>query len=234
MLGQLAIRFAQNEAKAGREACLIDFDVQFGDAAFQLGVKPSLTLADLVDAGNRLDGDLLRATTTQHPSGLKILAAPADMMPLEALNSDQVIEIVDIAKREFGTVFVDLPTNWTNWSLSLLARSDVVLLVTEVSVASLHRARRQLDLIRAQELEDLDVRIIVNRHEKGLFKSISPADVKKALGRDISYSIANEFPVMRAAIDRGVPVAEIKRRSAVGRDIDTLEAGIAGALGLAR
>ncbi|HXH53930.1 MAG TPA: pilus assembly protein CpaE [Sphingomicrobium sp.] len=234
LLGQLAIRFAQNEAKAGREACLIDFDVQFGDAAFQLGVKPSLTLADLVDAGNRLDGDLLRATTTQHPSGLKILAAPADMMPLEALNSDQVIEIVDIAKREFGTVFVDLPTNWTNWSLSLLARSDVVLLVTEVSVASLHRARRQLDLIRAQELEDLDVRIIVNRHEKGLFKSISPADVKKALGRDISYSIANEFPVMRAAIDRGVPVAEIKRRSAVGRDIDTLEAGIAGALGLAR
>ena len=35
--------------------------------------------------------------------------------------------------REFGTVFVDLPTNWTNWSLSLLARSDLVLLVTEMT-----------------------------------------------------------------------------------------------------
>ena len=234
LLSQLAIRFAANETSAGREACLIDLDVQFGDAAFQLGIKPSLTLADLVDAGSRVDGDLLRATTTQHPSGLNVIAAPAEMMPLEALTSDQIIEIVDIAKREFGTVFLDLPTNWTNWSLSLLARSDVVMLVTEMSVASLHRARRQLELIRQQELDELDVRIIVNRQEKGLFKTISPADVRKALGREISYTIANDFPVVRAAIDRGVPIAEVKRKSAVGRDIDLLEAGIAGALGLAR
>ena len=234
LLSQLAIRFAANETSAGREACLIDLDVQFGDAAFQLGIKPSLTLADLVDAGSRVDGDLLRATTTRHPSGLNVVAAPAEMMPLEALTSDQIIEIVDIAKREFGTVFLDLPTNWTNWSLSLLARSDVVMLVTEMSVASLHRARRQLELIRQQELDELDVRIIVNRQEKGLFKTISPADVRKALGREISYTIANDFPVVRAAIDRGVPIAEVKRKSAVGRDIDLLEAGIAGALGLAR
>ncbi len=53
-------------------------------------------------------------------------------------------EIVDLATREFGTVFVDLPTNWTNWSLSLVARSDLVLLVTELTVAGLNRARRQL------------------------------------------------------------------------------------------
>ena len=74
------------------------------------------------------------------------------MMPLDAVTSEQIIEIVEIAKREFGTVFVDLPANWTNWSLSLLAQSDLVLLVTELSVTGLHRARRQLDLIREQEL----------------------------------------------------------------------------------
>src|SRR4029453_5954795 len=31
LLGQLAARFAANEAAAGREACLIDLDVQFGN-----------------------------------------------------------------------------------------------------------------------------------------------------------------------------------------------------------
>ena len=234
LMSQLGIRFSQNETKAGREACLIDLDVQFGDAAFQLGLRPSLSLADLIDAGGRLDGDLLRATTTEHSSGLKVIASPPDMLPLEALSSEQLIDIVDLAAREFGTVFVDLPANWTNWSLSILARSDVVLLVTEMSISSLHRARRQLNLIRDQELQDLDVRVVVNRFEKGLLKTLRPADVREALGRDIAYTIASEPAVMRPAIDRGVPIDEIKRKSAVGKDIDVLEAGIAAALGLKR
>ena len=156
------------------------------------------------------------------------------MMPLESLTSDHLLEIVEIAAREFGTVLVDLPTNWTNWSLSLLARSDLILLVTQLNIPSLNRARRQLELMRDQELEDLEVRIVVNRLEKGFMRTIRLSDVREGLGRDVSYTIANEHAVVRAAIDRGVPIDEIKRKSAIGKDLDTLDAGIAAALGLER
>ncbi len=44
--------------RTGREACLVDLDVQFGDVAFQLGLRPKLSLVDLLEAGARLDGDL--------------------------------------------------------------------------------------------------------------------------------------------------------------------------------
>ena len=234
VVSQLAIRFAESEARHGREACLIDLDVQFGDAAFQLGLKPKLSVMDLFDAGTRLDGMLLRSVTTQHSSGLHVIAAPPSMMPLESLTSEQVIEIIGFAKREFGTVFVDLPSNWTNWSLSLLAQSDLVLLITELSVAGLHRSRRQIDLIRDQELDNLDVRVVANRFEKNMMRTIRPADIRNALGRDVTYTIAQDQPVMRAAIDQGVPIAEIKRKSAIGKDIDMLDAGVAAALGLRR
>ena len=234
LLSQMGIRFAQREAAHGREACLIDLDVQFGDAAFQLGLQPKLSLADLIEAGSRLDGDLLRAATVDHPSGLHVIAAPPSMMPLESLNSEQLLEIVEIAAREFGTVLVDLPTNWTNWSLSLIARSDLVLLVTQLSIPSLNRARRQLELLRSQDLHTLDVRILVNRLEKAFMRTIRLSDVRDGLGRDVSYTVANDHAVIRAAIDRGVPIDEIKRKSAVGRDLDTLDAGIAAALGLER
>jgi pilus assembly protein CpaE len=233
LLSQLGIRFAQQEARHGREACLIDLDVQFGDAAFQLGLRPSLSLSDLIDAGSRLDGDLLRAATTVHPSGLHVIAAPPEMMPLDSLTSEQLLDIVELAAREFGTVLVDMPTNWTNWSLSLLARSDLILLVTQMSIPSLNRAKRQLELIRSQEL-DLDIRIVVNRLEKGFMRTIRLSDVRDGLGHDVSYTIANEHAVMRAAIDQGVPIDEIKRKSALGRDLDILDAGIAATLGLER
>ena len=234
LLSQLAIRYAECEAARRRETCLVDLDVQFGDVAFQLGLQPKLSLFDLLEAGTRLDGALLRATMTPHSSGLKIVAAPFEMMPLEAVSSEHVLQIVDLATREFGTVFVDLPTNWTNWSLSLVARSDLVLLVTELTVAGLARARRQLDLLDSQDLENVDVRVVVNRYEKSLARNIRPADVQQALGRDTAFSIANDFALMRTAIDRGVPIQEIKRKSALGRDLDTMNAGIAAAFGLER
>jgi pilus assembly protein CpaE len=234
LMTQLAIRFAEREAAAGREACLMDLDVQFGDVAFQLGLRPKLSLLDLLEAGGRLDGALLRATVTEHPSRLKVIAAPIDMMPLEGVSSEHVLQIVDLATREFGTVFVDLPTNWTNWSLSLVARSDLVLLVTELSVAGLSRAKRQLRLLESQELGPLDVRVVANRFEKTQTRTIRPADVREALGQDIAYTIANDFPLIRAAIDRGVPISDIKRKSAIGKDLDVLDTGVAAALGLER
>ena len=140
LLCQMATRFAAGEAAAGREACLIDLDVQFGDAALHLGLQPPVTFTDLVEAGKRLDGELMRSVATRHSSGLRLISAPREIMPLESLTSDQLLTIMDLATAEFGTVFVDLPTNWTNWSMSLLARSDVVLLVTELRVPSLHQA----------------------------------------------------------------------------------------------
>ncbi len=210
LLTQLAIRFAQQEVAQHREACLIDLDLQFGDVAFQLGMQPKLSVADLLDAGTRLDGDLLRATTSDHASGLKVISAPADMMPLEGISNEHVLRIVELATREFGTVFIDLPTNWTNWSLSLIARSDLVILVTELTVAGLHRARRQLNLIQSQDLGPLDVRVVVNRFEKSLARTISLADASNALGREVGFTVANDFALMRMAIDRGVPLDEVK------------------------
>jgi pilus assembly protein CpaE len=155
-------------------------------------------------------------------------------MPVEGHSSDAFIHIVDAAAREFGTTFVELPTNWTNWSLSVLARSDLVLLVAELTVTSLHRARRQLDLLRSEGLGDLEVRVVINRFEKAQLRTIRASDVRDALGYDISQTIANDPVIMRAASDRGVMIEEIKRRSAVGKDVDALDATVAAALGLER
>jgi pilus assembly protein CpaE len=234
LLTQLAIRFAEKEGLQNREVCLADLDVQFGDVAFQLGLHPKLSLSDLLEAGSRLDSALLRATTSQHASGLNIIAPPADMMPLESIANEQLLQIVDLATREFGTVFVDLPTNWTNWSLSLVARSDIILLITEMTVAGLSRARRQLNLLQSQDLDVLNIRIVMNRVDRATSRSIRPADVREALGRDVAFNISNDGPLMRAAIDRGVPIDEIKRKSGLAKDFDLLDAGIAASLELGR
>jgi pilus assembly protein CpaE len=219
LLTQIAAIHAAAEAAQGRETCLIDLDIQFGTAALYLGALPKLGLQDLIDAGARADGSLLRSTTSQHASGLQFIAAPPDLIPLEAVEQDQVSTILDLATREFSTVFIDLPPSWTNWSLSALARSNLILLVTELSVAGLHQARRQLDFIKQHELGDIPLRILLNRVEKRLFKSIDLSDAVKVLGRNVDFTVSEDKETVPAALDQGELISSINPRSRVARDL---------------
>jgi len=229
LLTQLACRFAASEAQHGRQVCLIDFDIQFGDAAFQLGLTPPRSVLDLVEAGPRLDGQLLRSVAATHPSGLKVIAAPGQLMPLDAVSSEQVLAIFERAAREFDTVFVDLPANWTNWSLSLIARAARVLLITDLSVAALNRARRQLDLLDEQELGQVPLQLVVNRSSRKLLggsSAVKLGDVAQVLGRGADFTVSDDPELMSTAIDRGVPISEIRRKSAIGKDLDLIAAAI--------
>ena len=222
---QAASLHARLDAEHGRKTCLFDLDLQFGNAGTYLGVHPRLTLQDLLEAGSRVDGELLKTACVQTATGLNVIAAPADIVPLESVSADQVMNIVELASHEFDTVYLDLPGNWTNWSLSLVARSDAVLLVVEETIASLRQAKRQLQLMRSQGLSDAPIHIVVNRVEKKLFKAISLADVERALGHDVSYSIANDFNLVSTALDQGVLVSDLKAGGKVAKDIGEIVNG---------
>ena len=107
-------------------------------------------------------------------------------------------------------------------------------MIAELNVPSLHRARRQLDLIRSQGLGELEIRLVVNRFDKSQLRTIRSSDVRETLGYDIGYTVANDPAVMRAASDRGVTLDQIMRKSAGGNDLDALDAAVAATLGLER
>jgi pilus assembly protein CpaE len=230
---QLAALSAIAEAKEGREVCLLDFDVQFGSSALYLGELPKLTLWNLLEAGIRMDGSMLRAAAAQHRSGLRFVAAPRELVPLEALDADQMTNITDFAQREFDLVVVDLPSSWTNWSVSTLARSDLILLVCDLTLASIHQARRQLDLIDQEGLGGIPLQLVLNRVEKKLFRSVSIKDGIRALGRDVSYTITEDAETIRAALDEGVLVTDINAKSRVSRDIGATASGVRATLEVA-
>ncbi len=76
------------------------------------------------------------------------------------------------------------------------------------------------------------MRVILDRAEKGMFKTIDVSDAERVLKRPIAFTIANDHDTMSQAIDRGVPIAEVRRKTTLGKDIDVLDKGLAAALGL--
>lgn len=204
------------------EVCLFDFDIQFGNAGTFLGISSPLTLTDLLQGGNRVDRELLRTVTVETATGLHVVTAPVEIAPMEAVNADQVFRVIELAQRNFDTIYLDLPGNWTNWSMSLVARSDVIFLVCELTIASLRQARRQIALLRSQDIDPTRIHVIANRVEKKLFRAIGLEDAAAALDHPVKLSIANDFPLVSSALDQGVLIQEIKARSRICKDMQDI------------
>ncbi len=207
---------------SGRGVCLIDLDLQFGNAAAYLGLSSQLSVADLLAAGSRIDGALLKSVASKSENGLDVIAAPMDIVPIESVNADQIVRIIELARAEYDHVILDLPTNWTNWTLSLVAMSDAIFLVAELSVASLRQAKRQLHLLDSQNISGPHINVIANRVEKKLFRTIDLDSAAQALGHPIEHSIHNDYPLVRAAHDQGVLIRAIRSKSKIAGDIENL------------
>lgn len=219
---QAASLHARSLRKEDGQVCLFDFDIQFGNAATYLSISSPLTLADLLQGGARVDGELLRSVTVQTATGLHLVPAPTEIIPMEAVNADQVFRVIELAQRSFDTIYLDLPGNWTNWSMSLVARSEVIFLVCELTIASLRQARRQIALLRDQDIDPARIHVVANRVEKKLFRAIGLEDAAAALDHPVKLSIANDFPLVSSALDQGVLIQELKGRSRICKDMQDI------------
>lgn len=219
---QTAGKLARLLADDRRTVCVVDFDVQFGGIALQLDLSPSMTIADLLTAGERLDGELLSSVAVRHASGLHVIGAPDEVIPLEAVTAEAALNILRIATERFDVVVVDLPGSWTNWSLDILGKADLVFMVTELSVPSIRQAKRQLQLMEHYDLAGLPLKVVANRFERGWLKSVNTEAAGQVLRRRIDHHIANDFRTVSAAIDQGKLLGEIKSNCRVEKDLDAL------------
>ena len=215
----VAVNLASTLASEGdQRACLFDLDVQFGNAATYLGAAAEPSLTELLDGGARIDGDFLRTVMSVVAGGARFVPAPAEILPIEAIDEAQLRHVLQTARGEFEFVVADLPANWANWTLSVVSQSDLIILVVELSVGSLRQGKRQLQLLKAQGVESARIAILVNRVEQRLFKTIGLDDAAKVLGHPVQFHVHNDYPLMSAANNQGVVVADLNKRSKIARD----------------
>lgn len=218
-------------ATSARGCCLLDLDIQNGSVADYLGLRPRRTISDLLDAEDRVDRDLFHSATVEHQPGLAVVAAPEDILPLETINPDQLLRILDLARREYDWVVLDLPSNWTSWNLSTVLAASKVLMVVEMNIPSLRQAKRRLQLFASVGVRPEAIEIVVNRLEKRLFKTISLADVEASLGCPVLSGVHAEGDAVAAAQDQGLLAGQVSRRGRFNTDIVKLAADLKASLG---
>jgi len=191
--------------------CLVDLDFQHGSCCDYLDLEPRLDLDEIEPRPDRLDRQLLEVMISEHQSGLKVIAAPSRPAEMRNFDFEVVTRLLDLVAAHFDNVIIDVPRTWFNWTDSVLIGSNRLFLVTEMTVPGLKHARTLVNVIRERLPDGPPLEVIVNRFEQRLFgPGLRRADIEQALGDSLAATIPNNFRLVSEAIDRGVPLDEVK------------------------
>lgn len=210
------------QSSDGLRCCVIDLDIQSGSIAAHAGVDSSRSILDLLEAEDRLDADMVRNVATRTRDGVYVISAPTEIVPIEQVDADQLLRIVTAARSEFDLVFLDMPPAWTNWSLSVAAEADRIVIVTRQTLSHLRQARRCLDLFDEVGIDRQKIGAVVNRAQKSRFKAISVQDVADTLRLDVIGAVREDRGELSQAIDEGKLVHQLASKNVFARDVDSL------------
>jgi pilus assembly protein CpaE len=208
------------EAKDSDTTCLVDLDFQTSACADYLDLEPRLDLDEIGAHPDRLDLQLLEVMLTRHKGGLSLLAAKSRAAERPGLDAAVVLRILDLVSSRFENVIIDMPRAWNSWTDQVLLGSTQVYIVTDMTVPGLRFGRRTAIALSAR-LGDVKPRVIVNRFEQQLLfgTGLRRADVERALEGFLEGTVSNNYKLVREAIDRGLPLEDIKAGSNVSTDL---------------
>jgi pilus assembly protein CpaE len=197
-------------ATRGKRTVLIDLDLQFGDVALALGLAPETTLFDLAVSGGGLDADKLDDFMLRHPSGLRVLAAPARPDQAVSVTAQMLTTVYSLLRHEYDFVVVDTPPAFTSEVIATVDVATWICMIAMFDALSLKNTRLGLDTLELMGHPAEQVRVVLNR--AGTNVGISDTDAVQILGRtpDVMVPSDREIPV---SINDGVPITLSGSRS---------------------
>lgn len=201
----VACNVAAQLAKVGKTV-LVDMDLMRGGVASCFDTRPRFTIADVMEAADKLDKTLLDNALAMHAgSKVALLARPELPEDTQRVNGPGVSRLLNLLGRLFDYVVVDSVMSIDPIYAATIAAADVNILTMQLNVPSAKNAERFVGAMRRMGVEASKIKIVVNRYvKKG--NDIEPEEVERALGLKVSWTVPNDFKNAIQAINFGEPV----------------------------
>ncbi|MDH3271194.1 MAG: AAA family ATPase [Gemmatimonadota bacterium] len=189
----------------GRKTLLVDLDLELGEIASLLGVRPRFHFVDLIRNFHRMDADLLASYIESHESGVHVLSAPFEPEIGEQVSGEQISRILGFLRDHYDYVLIDTSKSLAPPALAALQAADSIFLVTNMDVPSLRNLKRCLPTLdRVTAGDPGRLRLVVNRfNPKSL---VGLQDLEETLGIEVYRTLTNDYETVIQSISTGRPL----------------------------
>ncbi|HXQ16516.1 MAG TPA: AAA family ATPase [Caulobacteraceae bacterium] len=219
---ELATALARRSGPNQRVA-LVDLHLADGAASAYLGATANMMLAEASAAPERIDTSVLEVFATKIGDGLDLLAAPRDAKAFAKVSQTAVCRLLEMSAQVYDWIVIDLPRHHQPWTMDVLAGSDEVLVVSELTVPALLSARALASEVETELTGGAQPRIILNRLASRVFgPAPSLAEAEKALQRKADGGITSDWEAAAASVNLGGSISHHRPRSKIVRDVGVL------------
>jgi pilus assembly protein CpaE len=196
------VNLAAALTKEGRRTAVLDADIQFGDAAMYMDLRPRRTIYEWIKEGdNRTELDI-DGFLTKHEEGVSVMPAPSRPEFFELVTAADIQLAIQELKKIYQVIIIDTSAAISEVQLQCLNDSDEILLLTEGSLPAVRNTKLYLDTLETMQLKE-KVRLIHNREKKK--GGMDPNKIAALAGQDIYFSLPDQQPLVEAAIEEGKP-----------------------------
>jgi pilus assembly protein CpaE len=216
----------------GDRVGLFDLNLADGAASAYLGAAPNMHLAGPSAGPDRMDAALLETFSLRVAGGFDLFACPRDPNAFANVSPATVCRLLEVACQTYDWLIVDLPRRREAWTADVLAGSDELLVISELTVPALLAAQALTGEIEAELADNRKARIVLNRMAQRMFgPAPSRGEAEKALGRKVDGMITSDWEAAACSANLGGSISLHRPRSKIVKDVANLVESLAGAAG---
>ncbi|MBT9371445.1 CpaE family protein [Rhizobium sp. CSW-27] len=210
------------------ETILADFDLAYGTANIDFDQDPAQGIAEAVYAPERLDEVFLDRLLTKCSEHLSLLAAPSMLDRAYDFDGSAFQPLIDVLQRSAPVSVIDLPHAWSEWTRSVLADVDEVVITAVPDLPNLRNAKNQIDALKKLRPNDRPPHLILNQVGMPKRPEIAPAEFVEPLELEPLAIIPFDIQLFGNASNSGRMISEIDARCPTAEIFSQLSHALTG------
>lgn len=229
LAANLAAELAQ--ARSSDVVCLLDLNLQFGNAADYLGVQENARIDDAYRNFGTLDMDSFEECLMPHGKNLKLFSSSAQILPYDALTGKEAMKLVSLARQSASVLIVDMPHALTDWSGDVFGAADAVLCVVQQDIRCIRNTQKLRALLVENGISMTRFAFALNRAPE----KTTPdwwetfASFETGLGARVSHFFPDGGDEVHEACDLGLVLRSAHSKNPLRRSIEDIAISTAAA-----
>jgi pilus assembly protein CpaE len=154
-----------------------------------------------------------------------VLAAPLEPAFADDITTAGLMQMLDVLKESYDYIIVDTAAMLDELILSLIEKSDDILMLVDMDLPSVKNAKLALETLRLLKFSTSNVQLVMNRSNSKA--KLDNKEIEGALKMNIAASIPSDA-VVAASVNEGRPVVETDPKSKVAKGFESVAELIAG------
>jgi pilus assembly protein CpaE len=171
--------YLANEQK--RRVGLVDLDLQNGDCALTLDIKPTGGLREALTNPHRVDGVFLERAMAIHGERLFVLGCEEPLRDNVEFTADAVEKVVSVMRTQFHCVILDVPRVPSEAYRKALELADLRIIVADQTLRAARDGLRLRTVLEENDHEHLNL-LVVNRAGEGGRHAVTLKQLQEVLG----------------------------------------------------